>query len=284
MKYLYIFILIIILYSCNSFKYKRDTSGLEYQIVERSTDTNNKKLQYGDVVVLNLSYEIEGGEVLYTSASQNRRYLRQLNTASHSGGSFEDGLALLHEGDSAIFRINAEKFLQYTESYKTLPKIITSEDFILVKLRVIEILEHNEYESLLTEQYHKSEEVELQLLSKYLENANIQTSPTSSGLYYIDIETGSGKQAQIGDYVQIHYTLTLIDGRLIETTLDKKPIYFKVGEYKDIKGMNEGICYMREGGSAKLIIPSSLGYGSMTKNDILPYSTLIFEIQLISIR
>ena len=62
-----------------------------------------------------------------------------------------------------------------------------------------------------------------------------------------------------------------------------EPFVFDIGQGQVIKGWDEGISYMHEGGEATLIIPSSLGYGSSGAGSIPPYSTLIFEVKLINI-
>jgi len=59
---------------------------------------------------------------------------------------------------------------------------------------------------------------------------------------------------------------------------------FSVGSVNIIEGWNEGIKFMKEGGEATLIIPSVLGYGSSGSGSIPPYSTLIFDVELIDVR
>jgi FKBP-type peptidyl-prolyl cis-trans isomerase len=278
-----LFLLALMVLSCNNgkMKFAKHESGLEYKIIEDAS--SDSTLKVGDVVSLNLSYEKEDGTVLFSSADTERKYLRKVEAPSHKGGSFEDGLQLLSVGDSAIFRINGDSFLRYSESYSTIPEGIGLDDYVIVKVRVIELVAKDEFNEILSDRYHESEEVEMEILDNYIKNANITVTPTQSGLYYIEKQKGNGKQAKPGDQVSVHYTLTLVDGQMVETSLDKQPISFKLGMNQVIPAWEEGIAMMKEGGSAQLIAPSKIAYGKDGKNTIMPYSTLIFEVELVKI-
>jgi len=107
---------------------------------------------------------------------------------------------------------------------------------------------------------------------------------TDSGLRYIEIVAGDGLAVQPGDIVKVHYTGTLEDGTQFDTSLDTgEPLEFASGMGKMIAGFDEGVAMMKEGGKAKLIIPPDIGYGAQDKESIPPNSTLIFELELLSI-
>lgn len=284
-KYLIFVGVLLVLFSCknNEGKFEKHESGLEYRIVS-SVEGATQKAKIDDVMILNFSYETEDGKVLYNSSIADRKYLRKLIPPTHTGGSFEDGLAMLTVGDSAIFRINADSFLRNSESYSNLPKDVKPEDIIIIKVKLIEILETENFDSHLSEKYHEDIDTEMKILEKFLKNANVTVEPTESGLYYIEHEAGDGKQAFSGANVSVHYTVKLIDGLVIETSLDKKPISFTLGQGQVIDAWDEGITYMREGGKAMLICPSDIAYGELGKGDIPPFSTLVFELELISVK
>ncbi|MDL2262991.1 FKBP-type peptidyl-prolyl cis-trans isomerase [Bacteroidales bacterium OttesenSCG-928-I21] len=280
---LLVILLIGLLYSCNNKpKFEKHESGLKYFII-KGDNPNAGKLELGNLAILNLSYETETGIILFDSKSTDRRYLRTVLSPSHSGGSFEDGLLLLYEGDSAIFKINAGDFLTYSEGFKKLPKSVDYDENVIVKLKVIDILDRDEYSHILTESYHSSEDVELQILEKYLKNTNVTVEPTESGLYYIEHEKGTGKQVEENDLLHINYTVKYIDGSIIETTLGNEPYVYEYGTTQFVAGWVEGVGYMREGGTATFIVPSKLAYGADGNKKVLPYSTLIFEMEIIKI-
>ncbi len=128
------------------------------------------------------------------------------------------------------------------------------------------------------------EKKELELLQLYLDEHNIATDPKESGLYYIETYAGDGEQPVYGDYVTIDYEGRLINGEIFDSSYERGTTFsFTVGSGNIIRGMNEGIRYMKNGGSATLIIPSSLGYGSEATQKVPAYSTLIFDIVLLGI-
>lgn len=108
---------------------------------------------------------------------------------------------------------------------------------------------------------------------------------TTSGLRYVEIAAGAGAAPQPGDLVKVHYTGTLTDGTKFDSSLDRgEPFSFRIGRGKVIKGWDEGIALMREGGKARLIIPPDLGYGEAGAGSVIPpNATLIFEVELISV-
>lgn len=128
------------------------------------------------------------------------------------------------------------------------------------------------------------EQQEIDERNAYLEENNITVSPTESGLYYIETEVGTGAQPQVEDIVTVHYTGKFLNGEVFDSSVDSTPIEFLLGAGRVIKGWDEGIALMKEGGKATLIIPSDLAYGENGSNSIPGYSTLIFEVELIEVK
>jgi len=284
MKYLvFVFTILVLIISCgrNELKFQKHKSGLEYNIIEKINE--DSLLKVGDLVSLHLSYETEDGKEIFNSKNSERKYLRTIAKPAHIGGSFEDGMLMLGAGDSAVFRVHAESFLRFSEMFANLPEGITYEDYLIVKVRVLEKITKEDYSKILAEKYHQSEEAEMRFLQKYLDNFNITEEPEESGLIYVERVKGKGKQAVEGSFITVHYSLMLIDGDLVETTLGREPFRFQLGNKNVIQGWEEGIAMMCEGGQATLIIPSKLAYGKEGKGNILPYTTLIFEVELLKV-
>jgi peptidylprolyl isomerase len=108
---------------------------------------------------------------------------------------------------------------------------------------------------------------------------------TKSGLKYVDVKVGAGKVAEAGDTVVVHYTGTLKNGTIFDSSVNRgKPFDFQLGAGEVIKGWDEGIAGMKEGGKRKLIIPANLAYGPQAKGSIPPNSTLIFDVQLLKVQ
>lgn len=109
---------------------------------------------------------------------------------------------------------------------------------------------------------------------------------TASGLEYIEKEAGTGAQAQAGKTVRVHYTGKLQNGQVFDSSVTRgEPIEFRLGVGQVIKGWDEGIALMKEGGKARLVIPPELGYGQRGAGGVIPpNATLIFDVELVSIK
>ena len=105
---------------------------------------------------------------------------------------------------------------------------------------------------------------------------------TTSGLQYEVLKMGKGKKPIATDNVKVHYHGTLIDGTVFDSSVDRgEPITF--GLTQVIAGWTEALQLMPVGSKFKLYIPQQLGYGSQQAGSIPPYSTLIFEVELLGI-
>lgn len=99
-----------------------------------------------------------------------------------------------------------------------------------------------------------------------------------------DVKKGSGAAAKENDNITVHYTLSLTDGTKVESSRDGgQPATFALTKGQLIDGWVQGIPGMKVGGTRKLTIPPALGYGAQDMGKIPPNSTLVFDIELISI-
>src|SRR5262249_18616777 len=112
------------------------------------------------------------------------------------------------------------------------------------------------------------------------------TAPFSS----TDLLVGTGPDALTGSTVTVNYTGWLYDasktdgkGLQFDSSIGRTPFQFTLGTNQVIQGWDRGIPGMKIGGRRRLVIPPSLAYGSMRSGPIPPNSTLVFDIDLISI-
>jgi hypothetical protein len=108
---------------------------------------------------------------------------------------------------------------------------------------------------------------------------------TDSGLQYVEIKVGTGAQAENGKKVVVHYIGYLDNGEVFDSSEQQgEPFEFEVGDGRVIKGIDEGVGTMREGGHRRLIIPPELGYGDHEQFKIPPNSRLTVLVELVSVR
>ena len=119
---------------------------------------------------------------------------------------------------------------------------------------------------------------------KFLEENKLKEGviTTESGLQYEVLVMGKGKKPQVTDRVKVHYHGTLIDGTVFDSSVDRgEPASFGLNQV--IPGWTEGLQLMPVGSKFRFYIPQQLGYGTRQTGSIPPYSTLIFEVELLGI-
>ena len=116
-------------------------------------------------------------------------------------------------------------------------------------------------------------------------NTDIVTS--STGLQSVTLASGAatGTAATVGKKVKVNYTGTLLDGTKFDSSRDpgKSPFEFTLGQGQVIKGWDEGLLGRRPGDRLQLIIPADLGYGASSQGSIPANSTLVFDIEVLSV-
>jgi FKBP-type peptidyl-prolyl cis-trans isomerase FkpA len=108
-----------------------------------------------------------------------------------------------------------------------------------------------------------------------------------------DTVVGTGREAEPGFKVTVHYTGWLYDakesgfkGKKFDSSVDRKePFKFDLGAGQVIQGWDEGFAGMKIGGKRTLIIPSEMGYGARGAGGVIPpNATLIFDVELLDVK
>lgn len=122
---------------------------------------------------------------------------------------------------------------------------------------------------------------ETEFLADNAKKTGVRT--TDSGLQYEVISEGSGERPAATDTVKVEYTGTFLDGSVFDSSAQHgEPAVFPLDQV--IAGWTEGIQLMPVGSKFKFYIPSALAYGASGAGGVIPpNSTLIFEVELLSI-
>ncbi len=220
-----------------------------------------------------------------------------MNSTSESDDAYAQGLSIgnqvakqmmpqfkqgvLGSEDAAI---NNDQFLSgLISSLKNQSTAITSADADIIiqeKSRAIQAINQAKQDAELKGQYADNVKEGEDFLAENGKRDGVVTLP--SGLQYEIVKEGNGNKPTTSDQVKVHYHGTLIDGTVFDSSVERgEPVTFGVTQV--ISGWTEALQLMPVGSKWKLYIPAELAYGSRDTGSIKPFSTLIFDVELLDI-
>ncbi len=111
----------------------------------------------------------------------------------------------------------------------------------------------------------------------------LEAKKTASGLQILTLKRGRGRKFSETKATTINYTISLADGKQIQTTEGKGPFVFTLSKQPMIAGVREAILKMREGGKVRLFIPYYLGYGERAYGPFPAKSDIVFDLEIVKI-
>jgi FKBP-type peptidyl-prolyl cis-trans isomerase len=292
---LYTAAIAVIFGSCNDSQFDGFTkaeNGLHYKFYNHEEE--GTKVKEGDGVTIRYIISKENNDSVIVDSKKvstdGTGFVQFGMTKSSFPGSFEDGMMMMAKGDSAEFIVSADSFFLKTNQAAALPPGFKPGEYLKGVFKIKDIRSKKELEENQKKQQADMEAMAMEMQKKeqpaienYLSENNIKVKPTASGLYYIETKKGTGPSPKATEMVKVHYTGMLLDGKKFDSSVDRgEPVEFALNQV--IAGWTEGLQLMRKGGKAKLIIPSSLGYGPRGNQGIPPYAPLAFEVELIDIK
>lgn len=269
--------------------YEKNQNGLYYQFFSQN---EGELPQVGDLIELKICCMINDTTPLIPN-TQNMMKLQE----PAFPGDLNEGLAMMHKGDSASFIVNTDSTFKYMFMQPTLPAEFNSTDVMRFEIKVVDFMSEKVYAQNFANDVKNRNAVRItQLqndhpeetakaakeLAEYLANNKIEAVPTETGLYYVVTEPGNGEKPEVGKPVTMHYTGKLLNGTVFDSSVERnQPFQFVLGVGQVIPGWDEGVQLMSKGEKGLLYIPYYLAYGERDMGDIPPFSNLIFEVELI---
>jgi FKBP-type peptidyl-prolyl cis-trans isomerase len=254
--------------------FEKTENGLYYQF--HVTNTTRPVAAKDEIVFMHMSIRTEKDSVL-----QEAKPLTTMMQSSKFKGDVFEAISLMHEGDSATFIINAQKYYNIY-NYGQIPVFVKDEKTMLwftIKIDSIMSLEQYQLAAVKARQAD-----EFQAIETYMQQNNIVAEPLPDGLYYAETKAGKGNFPQQGQQCVVHYTGKLLDGTVFDSSVGREPFSFQLGVGQVIPGWDKGVAKMKKGGKTILIIPSHLAYGERGAGTIPPFSPLVFEVELLDIK
>jgi len=262
--------------------YKQTESGLLYKVhVDAEGTRTPVEGEFLDVVMVYGT----GDTVLFDSRTiPTREKMNIPMMASVFQGDIYEGLGLMTVGDSMTFAMVADSVWMKLFRMPQAPPGLDSLDYLYFDVQLNGILTAEEMQAEKEAEMKQFQEEELVARAEYLAENYPDLKANEDGLYYVRTKKGSGPKPKEGQMVSVHYTGTLLDGNKFDSSYDRgDPYTFPLGKGQVIKGWDLAIANMQKGEKGVIIIPSELGYGSRGSGRIAPYSTLVFEVELVDI-
>jgi len=236
--------------------YKTTPSGLKYIIHEKG---KGKQPVSGERVSVNYEGRLMNDSIFDSSYGRNQPFTFTLAQGQVIKG-WDEGIALLNEGDSATFIIPSD--IGYGSQNKG---PIPANSTLKFTVKLVKVIAEIKVEPFVT--------------------TGKDTIKTASGLKYflVSEKNKKGDKPQKGANVTVHYTGYFEDGKIFDSSVKRgEPIKFQLGKGMVIKGWDEGLSLLKAGDKARLLIPYQLAYGEAGRSPVIPAkANLIFDVELV---
>jgi FKBP-type peptidyl-prolyl cis-trans isomerase FkpA len=262
--------------------FETSQNGLRFRFINKGEGLGPSE---GSIITFHMTILNDKDSMISSTYTNGQAVKIPLPKASFKG-SLEEGLAMMAEGDSAIFLVPVDSI--FKGRMNTLPPSLVGVKDLQYRIKMIKFQTMEEAQAEKQKLIDEQMEKEKELIKIYMVEKGLEGSPTESGLYHIVVNPGSGDNPTVQNQVTVHYTGSLLDGSIFDSsvpgkiagrTVSGEPVTFPLGGV--IQGWQEGLAKMQKGEKALLIIPSHMGYGPQGTSGIPPYSTLVFEVDLI---
>jgi FKBP-type peptidyl-prolyl cis-trans isomerase len=254
----------------NKIGIKPSESGM-YFIVKRNG--SGSKAVKGKVVEIHYSAEFLNGKKLFSSHDESGESICFELGKGFEIPAIEEALLKMNAG--SVSKLIVPSSIAYGE--KGIADLVPPYSPLIFELELLNIMEPEVYKA-------KMEKSEKESISNYIKENNITATPKESGLIYIETKKGAGAMAAMGKTVRINYTGKFLNGKVFDSSEKSGPVEFQMGAGQVIPGWEIGVAYMNVGGKAKLIVPSKLAYSDTYAGTIPPYTPLVYEIELLSVK
>ncbi len=265
--------------ACNKASYKKTAGGMPYQVY-KGKDT--QRIYAGNFVKIHLTQKIKDS-VYYTTEGKLPIFL-QVNAAPQPYD-IAELWTNLRVGDSVIATQMMDTFIK--RAPQNIAPGFKKGDRIITYIKIIAVFATDSLAQADDKNTKKDWlDTEIKTVEKYLADKKITAQKTASGAFVQILNPGTGNLIDSGNYIAVNYTGTTFSGIKFDSNTDTafhhtEPYSFVVLSGQMIKGFDEAMTFMRPGGTAKVYIPSMLGYGANPSSPLIkPFDNLIFDIEI----
>ena len=266
----------------NNIVANRDPSGVYYEVL--IGNETNRPVELNDVVTVHYTIStLYGPELERSTSGEPVSFLHDYKSVIPLG--LDYGLDLMREGERYRFYIPSGLAFGALATYS-----FDAYSGFIVELEVVDI-------QTLEEKY----ECEMKdIRERFNDYTTENISFSSSGLIYTSITAGTGESPVADSKVQINFECSYLDSTLVEKSNPQEPVALTLSDDTILEGLRETILGMKAGGKSSVVMPSRLAFGSSIQVlpvgeresvltglelpvAVLPFSTLIYDIELLTV-
>lgn len=261
-------------------EFQTSTDGIRY-VVETAND--GQTVNARDYVKVHYTGKLLDGTVFDSSVTRGEPFTFQVGIG-HVIKGWDLGIPLFKTGEKGTLYLTPEQGYGSRGSGSIPPNAP-----LTFEIEVIAVLDEAAYQE---EQNAKMQAYVQQMMTKdheiikaYAEKEGLTYEISENGLAYIIEEKGTGREAEAGKQVSVHYRGSLLNGQQFDSSFDRgQPFSFRLGEGQVIQGWDEGLTLFSEGGKGTLLIPSLLGYGHRGAGGVIPPNAVLrFDVELVKV-
>jgi FKBP-type peptidyl-prolyl cis-trans isomerase FkpA len=212
-------------------------------------------------------------------------------------GCLEQGIMMMAKGDSAVFRIKGDSLFLKTFGCPPdkLPHAINGNTIFTFSIKLVSFQTQQEamaekqaemQKRMAKSQARKGQEATD--IATYLKKNNLNITPDADSIFYLQTTKGTGPQVKEGDSLEVKYTGMFLDGNVFDksdrgTGKGTFPVIYSK-HVSLIQGWISVLGKMNEGDKVRVLIPSKMGYGARGMGQIQPYTPLIFDMEIVSLK
>ena len=264
---------------CCKYKgYKKDrATGIYYQFFGDIHDTAAMP-KTGDLV--GILFSLRAGDSVLIPMNPNEMLMDSL----YNGDIFS-AIRMMHVGDSASFILDGPEFFRHFMQDTVYP---FGKDPLYLDVKLYGRMPAAQFQQMMAEydkMMQEKQAEEVVNIKKYVDENKIKVEPNPEGIYIMTTKKGTGAQPQPMQNVTVHYTGKLLDGTVFDSSVKRgEPITFMLGARQVIPGWEVAISKMHVGEKATVLIPSDFAYGERGTYGIPPFSPLVFDIEILSVK
>ena len=254
------------------------------------------KIKLNDVITFDVVQKTEKDSVLFSSYSLGHPLKIQVQQCQNVGD-LMDAFPLLAAKDSAYIKVPTDSVFKDHEDQR--PPFLKKGSWLVFNVKIDKVQSLQEAIDEKNAAGEKMKASEAADRDKYIADHKLIVKTTPSGLKYVITQPSLKPKPLTGDTLLVNYIGRTTNGKLFDSSIQAEaqkaglnqpgrnyePLQVILGTTPIIKGWDEGLALLNEGSKAKLIIPSNLGYGAEgAGEDIPPYSTLVFDVELVKVK